>query len=177
MLDGQIVAALMTEIRTQLVSYGINTNDLRVARSDQPTAQNAGSKKFEAYITPVTNTDVGWLRRYGNDYSSLTINHVDQSSYQISTLTLFNPANPNDIPAQDLAKIIHDMIQHPDAIRTLKSKGVDIQECSPVRPSFQLNDSDEFESMPSFDVTVSYNSAYTKAIPVVTSADGEITGV
>lgn len=171
MLDGQIVAALIAEIKTQLEIYGIDPAELRVARAYQVTSQHAGASRFEAFIAPVTNTDIGWRRGYDN--SDIKLTHTKQKTYQVSAMTQFDPSNPGDIPAQDLAHIIHDMMQQPDSIRTLRDKCVYIQRCGPVRPSFWVNDSDEFESMPNFDVVVSYNSEYIKPVPVVTEVTGD----
>jgi hypothetical protein len=171
MLDGQIVAALISEIKTQLGIYGIASADLIVSRSNQPTAQNARRARYQVFITPVSNTQVGYVRRYVD--SALKINHVKQKSYQISALADFDPTDATSLPAHDLVQIVNDMVQQPDSVRTLKGKGVDVQECGNVRPSFEVNEGDNWESQPSFDIVVSYNTEYTKPIPFVVDVTGQ----
>jgi len=175
MLDGQIVAALISEIKTQLVIYGIASADLIVSRSNQPTAQNARRAKYQVFITPVSNTQVGWSRKYVDN--DLKINHVKQKSYQISALADFDPTDAASIPAHDLVQIVNDMIQQPDSVRTLKGKGVDVQECGNVRPSFEVNEGDNWESQPSFDIVVSYNTEYIKPVSLFDDVTGEINRV
>ncbi len=179
MLDGQIVAALIAEIKRQLNLYGVS--DLRVSRRSQPTRQHSGAaqgaEKYQVFIEPVTNTNIGWGRTYSqqpDESLGLTINHVKQKTYQISALSDFDPANPSDIPAHDLAHIVADTLEHPDSIRALKSAGVNILSCTPVRPAFDLNESDQWESTPSFDVVVSYNTQYTKPAQVVGDTIGAV---
>lgn len=177
MTDGQIVAALIIEIRRQLEIYGIAAGDLRVARSSQPTSQYAGadpdSTKYQVFIEPITNTQVGLSRKYA-DNGDMTVRHVKQKSYQISTLADFDPSVPTDMPAHELAQVLNDMIKHPDALRELTDKGVYLLDSGPVRPSFQVNDSDEYESMPNFDIVVSYNAEYTKPVPEITHVTGSV---
>lgn len=177
MTDGQIVAAIIVEVRRQLELYGIASGDLRIARSSQPTSQYSGadpdSTKYQVYIEPITNTQVGLRRRYA-DNGDMTVKHTKQKTYQISTLADFDPSVSTDIPAHDLAQIVNDTIKHPDALRELTAKGVYLLDSGPVRPSFQVNDSDEYESMPNFDIVVSYNAEYTKPVPDITHVTGSV---
>lgn len=179
MNDGLIVKALIQEIKTQLGIYGIQPADLRVTRSNQPTAQypgaTNGAKPYQVFITPVASTQVGYDRRYSG--SDLTLNHVKQASYQISIMTDFDPATMTVMPAHEVAQIINDMIQQPDAIRTLKAAGVDIQSCTDVRPAFEVSESEQWQSMPSFDIVLSYNTQYVKPVPGVTYTDGTLDSV
>ncbi len=181
MLDGAIVKTLIAQIKVQLGIYGIADADLRVTRSNQPTAQHAGastgSKPYQVFIAPVASTQIGWSRDYDLDTigaATVGINHVKQKSYQISILTDFDPATMTVLPAHDVAQILNDMIQQPDSIRALKAGGVNIQQCTDVRPSFELNESEQWQSMPSFDITVSYNATYTKPIPAIIDTAGDI---
>ena len=59
------------------------------------------------------------------------------------------------------------MLQQRDAARNLRAKGVQVQECSNVRPTFSVNNSDNYESEPSFDITIIYQSSYTKEIETI----------
>lgn len=177
MLDGQIVAALIVEIKTQLGYYGITDADLRVGRGDQPTSQYAGAasgaKKYQVFISPVAPEQVGWSRQYSRldeNNMNLKVTHTKQKSYQVSCLVDFDPSNPDDMPAHDLAQVINDMLQQPDSVRTLRDKGVFVHECQPVRPAFVVNQSDNYESMPNFDMIISYNAEYVKPIGAVTDA-------
>lgn len=181
MNDGQIVNALISEIEVQLGLYGITDADLRVTRSYQPKAQHAGAatgaKPYQVFISPVTSTQIGWSRDYDLatiGAATVDINHVKQKSYQISILTHFDSETMLILPAHELAQVLNDMIQQPDSIRALKAAGVNIQQCTDVRPSFDLNESEQWQSMPTFDITVSYNATYTKPIPAIIDTQGSI---
>lgn len=175
MLDGQIVKAIITEIRTQLEWYGIASGDLRISRSNQPTVQYQGAttntEKYQVFITPVTNIAIGWSRKYNG---TLDFTHVKQKSFQISTLVDFDPSDLNDIPANDLAQIINDTLQQTDAIKNLRDAGVFLHECQPVRPIFVVNGANEYESEPSFDIVVSYNAVYSKPYDIIEDVQGTV---
>lgn len=169
MLDGQIVNALMTEIENQLGLYGIAPADLRVTRSDQPTGQASGAvsgtEKYQVFISPVTSQQIGsgWKRTV----SEIKYDQTKAKSYQITCLVDFDYEDPSAFPASDLAQIINDMIQQRDAVRNMRAKGVYLQQCTDVRPAFFVNQSDQYESGPSFDITVIYDSGYTKSVDLI----------
>lgn len=172
MNDTQIVAALIAEIKTQLGIYGIPLASLRVARANQPTRQNAGALPYEVYIQPISNTDIGWGRQGTN--AGTLVTHTKQKTYQINALTEFNPSTGVGMPAQELAHTVHDMLEHPDAIRALKNKGVNVLSCNAVRPLYWQNEQDEFEPIPSFDIVVNYVTEYVKPVPIITEVTGDI---
>lgn len=178
MLDGQIVNALITEIENQLTIYGLA--NFRVTRSNQPTNQHAGAtlgkSKYVVLVTPISNPKIGWGRKY-NDDETVTITHNQAKTYQIDALVDFDPSDLNDIPASDLCSIVSDMIQQPDAIRNLRDSGVRVENCGDVRPTFSVNNEDRFESTPSFDLTVTYNSQYTKSAPDIDGVNHTLEGV
>lgn len=175
MLDGQIVKEIRLEIINQLTIYGINPADLRVSRSNQPTAQYQGAssstEKYQVFITPVANVAIGWSRNYN---ATLDSTHVKQKAYQISCLVDFDPSDLNNFPASDLAQIINDMLQQTDAIKNLRDAGVFLHECQPVRPVFVVNGANEYESEPSFDIVVSYNAVYSKTYDVIEDVQGTV---
>ena len=179
MKDGQIINALMLEIENQLAIYGILPADLHVTRSNQPSSQYSGAtsstKKYQVFLTPVVSTQIG----SGSDRQGDKINyqHVKAKSYQISCLVDFDYADVEAIPAHDLAQIINDMLQQRDAARNLRTKGVQVQECSNVRPTFSVNNSDNYESEPSFDITIIYQSSYTKEIETIEETVNPLIGI
>lgn len=177
--DGQVVSALIAEIENQLTIYGLA--DFVVSRADQPTNQYSGayggSEKHQVYIAQTTGDDAG----AGWDYSTSTQTEMDinyrvvrESSYQISALVDFDFTDPDAIPADELISVIRDTIRQNDAIKNLKEKGVFIESASSPRPVFSVNGQDRYESMPNFDLRVTYNAKYTKKIGAVNSARGEV---
>lgn len=183
MLDADIVSALITEIRTQLEQYGIASADLNVMRSSQPTAQYPGAvpgtAPYQVYIQPVTNEQVGWSRKYSGAPGSYTrtVKHTKIRDYQISTLTDFDPATMAVLPAHDLAEILSDMLQQPSATQSLRESGVYVISTTAVRPVFEVNKQDLWQSMPSFDIRVSYNSEYSRTVDTVSDAELDVHNV
>lgn len=172
MNDRDVVRALIAEIKNQLGIYGVSSSDIYVGRANQPTRQNAGAKLYNVYLSPINNTDIGW-GRYRVD-GGTKVTHTKQKSYQINTVTDYDHVNDVGMPAQDLAHVVHDMLEHPDAIQSLLGEGVNVMRCTDVRPLYWMNEQDEYEPMPSFDIVVNYSESYVKPSPYVTEVTGTL---
>ena len=130
------------------------------------------NKKYAVFIEPVSNGLVGWRRQYSAGEEQ-AITHTGVKTYQISTVVDFDPANLADIPAHDLAQIAKDTIEHPDAVRRLRAAGVSVLQATAVRPAFQVNGANEYESRPSFDLSLSVEKTYTKTVPEIDDTRAE----
>lgn len=179
--DGIVIKKLGDVIRDQLVNhFSINSNDLRVTRSFQPTQQAPGarpdSKKYQVFIAAVTPPQPigGGFTDSGATSSSISRNYrtVRSVRYQIDCLANYQPQNPDDIEASDLCYAMRELLTQLDAIQKLTEIGIYFESATDVRPQFTVSSENQFESTPSFDVKLTYNSSYTKDTAVIQSIDG-----
>lgn len=176
-------AALSSEIRGQLVGLGFDTNEIRIVRGSQPTKQAVGAakdmRKFQVFLTPVTPGKVVMTKTNRIDGEELKADytHSQMLTWQVDCLTYFDPSDINSIDAHNLCQTINDLMGHFDALKSLRDQGVSIVNCGAVRPSYTIMDSDTYESTPSFDLQINYNSQYTKTVPSTSEVTGEFNEV
>lgn len=183
--DGVVIMKVAEVIRAQLVDhFNIQDSDLRVTRSFQPTTQyagaRAGSEKYQVYITPITPPQpVG--EGFSDTFNGMNISRdfrtIRSVTYQIDCLADYQPQNQDDIEAQDLCYAVRELLMHLDAIQTLTDLGINIESSTNIRPTFSVTSEREFESTPSFDIKLSYNSSYIKQTSVIESIDGSLNKV
>ncbi len=178
--DGIVIVALGGVIRDQLTSYfSIDTDDLEISRSYQPTEQYSGARadsaKYQVFLTPVTaGTAVG----RGNtdsidddDVFTRTHSLVRRVTYQVDCLSDYDPSDDTSLEANDLAQAINELIMTADSIESLTSLDLAIESVTTVRPSYSITSEAQYESTPSFDITLTYNVEYAKEMDLVTSVE------
>lgn len=175
MLDNELFIAIRLELLARLAEYNVHDlTDVKVKRSFQPT-QQATSNDRVIFIHRVDNPQPGG----GIVYNGTT--RIEQkfkrASFQFDCLAPFNPADTSALLPGDILTIAADLIQSYKGIRNLRAKGVKIERVTDVRPSRFVNDQEQFEMSPSFDLTVNYQHDYETDIPEVTRVDEKLYGV
>jgi hypothetical protein len=169
--DNPIVLALIEEIESQLEGDGFNMSDLMVSRGSQPTSQHAGAvtdtAKYQVFITPITRSNLVMQRKDNVvvDEIQATYTHSNLMTFQIDCLTDFDPSDSSSIDGNNFAQTIKELLGHFDALLSLRGKGVSIVNCGAVRPSYTILNAGLYESTPSFDLQINYNSQRTKLLP------------
>jgi hypothetical protein len=179
MTDNEMMSALIAETERQLTLYGIT--DFEVSRGMQPTNQYAGADKDDPiktriFLHNVANPNHGRSREYTLDIASptRTDTHHKGKIIQYSVLHHFDYKDPDAFTPEDMANLVQQLMDSPDAIKKLIESDIFQQEVSDVRPTFKVNDKDRNESMPTFDLTVNYNSSINKTAIIVDSLGHEI---
>ena len=178
MTDNEMMIAMILEIENQLTLVGVT--DFEVGRDHQPTNQHTGSGKDDTiktrvFLYSITKSSDGHGRRYTQ---GVTFDRTDfqqkSKSMQVSVIHSFNEADINARTPEDMADLIHDLLDSPDAIFNLRAKGIFLQNVGDVRPVFFTNNNDRNESVPNFDVKLNYSSSITKVAGYVDHAVGEV---
>ena len=86
----------------------------------------------------------------------------------------FDETDVSSKTPEDMADLLHDLLDSPDAIAALRAKEIFLQEVEDVRPVFFTNDKDRYESVPNFDLTVNYSSSITKSAIFVDESEGVV---
>lgn len=176
--DNPIILALSEEIEDQLVNIGFDLTDLMVSRGSQPTSQHAGAvtetAKYQVFITPITRSNLVMQRTDDTSGTELeaTYTHSNLMTIQIDCLTDFDPSDSSSIDGNNFAQTIKELLGHFDALSSLRSKGVSIVNCGAVRPSYTILNAGLYESTPSFDLQINYNSQRTKTLPSTSTVSG-----
>jgi hypothetical protein len=181
MTDNQMMIYMIAEIERQLTLVGIT--DFEVGRNQQPTNQYTGASeddpiKTRVFLFAVTKGSDGHGRSYTVETGGEPFKRTDfqqkNKAIQISVAHYFDETDINARTPEDMSDLIHDLLDSPDAIASLRVNEIFVQEVSDVRPVFFTNDKDRFESLPNFDLQVNYSSAITKAAGFVNVSVGDI---
>lgn len=179
--DGLVIKALSDVMRSQLTTFfGIADSDLSISRSYQPTKQlsgaRSGSKKYQIFITPVAGgaaVGSGFDDELSDDETQVERSYrtIRPVTYQIECLANFDIADDESLEGMDLAQMTREMLDQLDTIEQLTEIGIFMESATMVRPSFSVNNESQFESSPSFDLVLTYNSVYVKGRDMVTSVN------
>tara|TARA_R110000851_G_scaffold60415_7_gene139483 strand:- start:818 stop:1372 length:555 start_codon:yes stop_codon:yes gene_type:complete len=184
MTDNQMMIYIIAEIERQLTLVGIT--DFEVGRNQQPTNQYTGGSKDDPIKTRVflytaTKGSDGHGRSYTPEDGAEPFKRTDfqqkNKAIQVSVVHSFDETDINARTPEDMSDLIHDLLDSPDAVASLRVNKIFLQEVSDVRPIFFTNDKDRFESLPNFDLQVNYSSAITKVAGYVDVSVGDFEGV
>lgn len=180
--DRAVIMQIIYLIENQLSTYyNIPLEDLRVVRNNQPTQQHAGavtgSKKYQVFISQVPSGQTvgeGYNDEYteGDDYVERTHYHIRRRVLQIECWSDFDPSDLNSLEGEDLAGIVRELLCQQEVLEELTEKSIYLQRTGAVRPIFAVNDQEQYQSTPSFDLTLTYNRKVTKDRARVVSIDG-----
>ena len=185
MTDNQMMIAIIEEIERQLtlVSFGVAGDTFEVSRSQQPTKQYVGADKDDpiktrVFLFSITKGSDGHGRNYttGEEFTRTDFQQKTKT-LQISVAHYFNFEDPSARTPEDVAELIRDLMDSPDAIAALREQKIFLQDVSSVRPVFFTNDKDRFESMPNFDLQVNYSTSITKSAGYVDIAGCDVEGI
>lgn len=185
MTDNEMMIAIIEEIESQLelVSFGVAGTDFEVGRNQQPTNQYTGGDaddpvKTRIFLYSVSKGNDGHGRAYlqGDDFKRTDFQQKSKS-IQVSIVHHFDYTDVNARTPEDVADLIHDLLDSPDAIKNLRVKEIFLQNVGDVRPIFFVNDKDRNEQTPNFDILVNYSSAITKSTGYVDVVDSVVVGV
>lgn len=178
MTDNEIMVLIIAEIERQLNLVGLA--DFEVSRSHQLSNQYTGGDKGDPiktriFLYAITKGGDGHGRNYETGAEFKRTDFQQKSKIiQVSVVRYFDFADVNARTPEDVADLVHDLMDSPDAIKALRDDDIFLQEVGNVRPVFFTNDSDRNESVPNFDLTVNYSSSITKSADFVDSAADDI---
>lgn len=185
MTDNEMMIAIILEIENQLtlVNFGVAGTDFEVGRNQQPTNQYTGGDygdtiKTRIFLYSVTKGSDGHGRAYNTGPNFTRTDFQQRSkSIQVSIIHSFDETNINARTPEDVADLVHDLLDSPDSIKNLRDKDIFVQNVGDVRPIFFINDKDRNEQTPNFDLLVNYSSSITKTAGYVDVADSVVVGV
>ena len=144
-----------------------------VKQANQPTMQGINTNPT-VYFFKVGSKRYGFLGRNDawNTVSSQMVHTESQyfeSTWQMQALYLQDPSTPNQFTASDLIQEISDILQSDYARQTLNNAGVGILRITDIVNPYFTDDRDNFEAIPSFDITFTYQNFRTSIDPSFTT--------
>lgn len=172
MNDNTLTALIRQSLLTVMTGQSIAS--FPVVGAFQPDSQ--GRVPDGIYLHPTGDTRYGWQARYDEfDPDSGDQTHVEEqwheSTYQVQGFARQNPANLALPTAKDLTDTVAMLMQSQPFRQLLRAQGVGIQRITQVRAPFFVNDQDNFEMNPSFDITFTHKRIITQVTPSITDLE------
>lgn len=177
MRDTDLIILFTNIIGTQLIAQ--NYTDVTILATNQPTQQGVRSGPT-IYYNKVFDTRYGFPKRENqidpDDFNTLLRIETQyiETTFQISTLVVNDPAAPDTYTASDLANTVAMMLASEYSIDTLRAAGVGILRITDIRIPVFTDDRERFETNPNFDFVLTHKRVNIARVPIAQSAEIDI---
>jgi len=170
-LDNLLIKEVIAGLKAGLTASGLST--VAVKQSYQPTNQGANSGP-SIYLYKIGDKRYGFLKRKSEwiqtpspGFMQHTESQWYETTFQISALSIQNPADITQKTASDICNIAAAILQGDSCREFLQSKGIGMLRVTEVRNPYFVDDKDRFEASPSFDFTLTHEQVIISTDPVV----------
>ncbi len=173
MLDAELQALVRAKLLAALPARGLPT--ALVIPSDQP--RNQGRQNGTAiYFKKVFERRIGSRKissAWDEDLEAMveTETQAMESTYQFNAMVeITDPADDMVITSGDVVKKTAAIMQSPSFQKEILAEGINVLRISEVRNMSVKNDREQFEYVPSFDITFTYADIFAQEIRAIDSA-------
>jgi len=168
--DNTLIQTFLPIINSNLITDGYTT--VSVKQANQPTMQGINTNPT-VYFYKVHSNRYGFLGRNDAwDSVSSTMIHSEsqyfESTWQFQALYLQNPSTPDQFTASDLIQEISDILQSDSTRTTLNNSNIGILRITDIVNPYFVDDRDNYEAIPSFDIVFQYQNIRTSVDPSFT---------
>ena len=167
-------------IRNQLIGglEDLGLDDVEVVAGYQPTIQSEPSRPF-IYFFKIDTVPQGWQKRAREatiipDAFNSTGQQAVISNYQFGARVDLDLADMDQLTAADLVSYTSMIIQSRGTISALAKSGVNMTRASNERNPYFINNKDQHEAAPSFDIGFSYVRSIKRPTGVINEITGSI---
>ncbi len=174
MTDNELFRILLLIIRDGLAVDGIN--DVTVLQAFNPTQQGVLTSPA-VYLSKLYDYRYGWLYRdQSNVPAGIQCEQTQQveTTFKISALVIQNPLTPNQYTASDLVNKVTMILGSIENVEYLATLGLGILVIKQVGNDYDVDDRDQFEASPAFNLTISHKNTRTILVPRVQSVESVI---
>ena len=174
MNDKQLAALFMAQLLPAMQATS-GLSGVKLARSFQSRQQGANSSPY-VYFVKVGDHRYGHPERkdeYAAGSGDFTHTEIQQyeSTYQFSAWVPQDPKDVTGLTESDILNTVSGIIQSDSILAAFRAQEVGILRVTDVRNPYIVDDHDQFEAVPSFDVTLTHKRTSVSTIPAVAAYD------
>ena len=174
MNDKQLAALFMAQL-LPAIQAASGLAGVKLARNFQPRQQGANSSPY-AYFYKVGDHRYGHPERkdvFNAQANAFTHTEIQQyeSTYQFSAWVPQDPKDVTGLTESDILNVVSGIMQSDALLAAFRAQGVGILRVTDVRNPYIVDDHDQFEAVPSFDVTLTHKRTSVSTIPAVAAYD------
>lgn len=180
MNDKQIAALLMGQLLPAIRAHA-GLADVRLARNFQARQHGAPTTPY-VFFVKLSDRRYGHVQRREEwDVQAGQFRHVErqryESLYQFSAWVPQEPADAHALTESDILNIVSGIIQSDTTIAAFQAADVGMLRITDVRNPYIVNDRDQFEGVPTFDVVLTHTREIVAALPAVVTYDAQISRI
>lgn len=177
MNDKQMAALFMSQLLPAIqATAGLSA--VKLKRSFQPRQHGADSSPY-VYFVKIGDHRYGSTAR--KDTYTITpgeFTHTEtqryESTYQFSAWAPQDPAATTALTESDILSAVSDIMQSDAILAAFQSAGVGVLRVTDVRNPYIVDDRDQFEAVPSFDVVLTHERKRVSTVPAVVTYEATI---
>jgi hypothetical protein len=169
MLDNDLIRLFLPIINAGLIADGFL--GVNVIQSNQPTQQGIPTAPT-VYFFKVSDKRYGYPF-WGDVWDAVHSVEVHtelqyyETIFQFSALVLQRPYNTFSYTAADLVNEVCDILQSANTVQILIAAGVGVLRVQQIRNPYFVDDMDNFEAAPAFELVLTYLNSRTNNLPVI----------
>lgn len=177
MNDKQIAALFMSELLPRMQAVA-DLASVKLKRNFQARQQGADSTAY-AYFVKLFDHRYGHPQRkpVWNEQTQV-FDYVEaeqyESTYQFSAWVPQTPSDINSLTESDILNIIAGIMQSDDLAAAFRAAGVGVLRVMEVRNPYVVDDRDQFEAVPSFDVVLTHTREAVSTLPAVVTYEASL---
>lgn len=177
MNDKQLAALFMAQLLPAIQSAP-GLSGVKLARSFQPRQQGASSAPYVYFFKVGDHRHGSPQRKDVFDASTSTFTHTEiqqyESTYQFSAWVPQDPKDVTGLTESDILNTVSGIIQSDSILAAFRSQEVGILRVLDVRNPYIVDDHDQFEAVPSFDVILTHKRVSVSTIPAVVTYEAHV---
>ena len=169
MNDNQVIIIVIGILNAALIDQGVT--GVIVQQGYQPTPEGVPEQDVIILHKVLSH-------RYGHPGESDKFNEVTgvfdhkdifwrDVTWQVNARAQQDPSDMTSMTASDLIDLVADILQLPSTRQSLLNSGIGIDRIADANPSYERNEKDRFEQVPSFDFVLTYQKIYNSTVQSV----------
>lgn len=174
MTDLEFAALFMTQVKPAMQAQpGLAA--VQMARNYQPRQHGASNSPY-VYFFKIGDHRHGHVLRkdaynVGDEQFDHTEMQVYETTYQFSAWIPQDPNNVTRLTESDILNVVAGVMQSDAIISAFRAQGVGILRVTEVRNPYIVDDRNQFEAIPTFDVVLTHKRISVSTIPAVVTYD------
>lgn len=180
MNDKQLAALFMAQL-LPAIQAAPGLSGVKLARSFQSRQQGASSSAYAYFFKIGDHRHGSPARKDAYDTQAGTFTHTEtqqyESTYQFSAWVPQDPKDVTGLTESDILNTVSSIIQSDAIISAFNAAGVGILRVTDVRNPYIVDDHDQFEAVPSFDVILTHKRTSVSTIPAVATYESNVSRI
>jgi hypothetical protein len=177
-IEAQLSILLQSVLTAGLAARGVTAQ----VQQDQQARQQGTPSAATVFFHHIGTVNVGWPEKSdvwnaGNGNFDHTETQRRESRYQIGALAPRTPGDPTLPTPADFCLAAAAVLQSDVTIATLQASSVGVQHITEIRSTYFVDDRQQNEENPTFDVILSYQDVFTTSTPKITTISETVESV